>query len=133
MASARTWEERPAIDAAMEDPDEFRLRRHFRHRFPGWTAPDDWRETLIAHKLAVEVENRVLPTCVGILLLAEQPERLFPAAYVDLALYTFCGAAGASPVSGRSSRRLIESAFPLREASFDSVHESIVRQGEASR
>ena len=64
------------------------LRRHFRRRFPDWAPPDAWRETLIAHKLAVEVENRVFPTCVGILLFAEQPERFLPGAYVDLALYT---------------------------------------------
>ena len=80
-------EERPVVDASTQDLDELRLRRHFGRRFPGWTAPEDWRETLIAHKLAVEVENRVLPTCVGILLFAEQPERFLPGAYVDLALY----------------------------------------------
>ena len=85
---AQPVEERPVLGAAVDDLDEICLRRHFRHRFPHWTAPDDWRETLIAHKLAVEVENRVLPTCVGILLFAEQPERFLPGAYVDLALYT---------------------------------------------
>ena len=84
---AEPVEERPIIDAAVEDLDELRLRRHFLHRFPDWTPPDNWRETLTAHKLAVEVENRVLPTCVGILLFAEQPERFLPGAYVDLVLY----------------------------------------------
>ena len=78
---------RPVIDAAVEDLDGLRLRRYFRCRFPDWTPPDDWRETLTAHKLAVEVENRVLPTCVGVLLFAEQPERFLPGAYVDLLLY----------------------------------------------
>ena len=68
MASAHMWRYSkwsshvvPVVDAAMEDLDELHLRRHFRRRFPDWTAPDDWRETLIAHKLAVEVESRVLP------------------------------------------------------------------------
>ena len=84
---AEPVEERPIIDAAVEDLDELRLRRHFLRRFPDWTLPDNWRETLTAHKLAVEVENRVLPTCVGILLFAEQPERFLPGAYVDLVLY----------------------------------------------
>ena len=37
---------------------DWRLRRHFLRRFPDWTSPDDWRETLTAHKLAVEVEKR---------------------------------------------------------------------------
>ena len=84
---AEPVEERPIIDAAVENLDELRLRRHFVRRFPDWTPPDNWRETLTAHKLAVEVENRVLPTCVGILLFAEQPERFLPGAYVDLVLY----------------------------------------------
>ena len=40
---------------------------------------------------------------------------------------------GASPVSDRSAgRRLIEAAFPLREASIDSVHEKNVRHGHIS-
>lgn len=85
---ANPVEERPVVGAAIGDLDVLRLRRHFQRRFPGWTPPDDWRETLIAHKLAVEVEERVLPTCVGILLFAEQPERFLPGAYVDLAFYT---------------------------------------------
>ena len=80
-------EERPVVGASTQDLDELRLRRHFGRRFPGWTAPKDWRETLIAHKLAVEVEERVLPTCVGILLFTEEPERFLPGAYVDLASY----------------------------------------------
>ena len=84
---AEPVEERPIIDAAVEDLDELRLRRHFLHRFPDWTPPNNWRETLTAHRLAVEVEKRVLPTCVGILLFAEQPERFLPGAYVDLVLY----------------------------------------------
>ena len=84
---AEPAEERPIMDAAVEDLDELRLRRHFLRRFPDWTPPDNWRETLTAHKLAVEVEKRVLPTCVGVLLFAEQPERFHPGAYVDLVLY----------------------------------------------
>ena len=84
---AEPAEERPIADAAVEDLDELRLRRHFLRRFPDWPPRDNWRETLTAHKLAVEVENRVLPTCVGILLFAEQPERFLPGAYVDLVLY----------------------------------------------
>jgi len=88
MAAVRTWEKWPVIGAGMEDLDDLHLRRHFRRRLPDRAPPDDWRETLIAHKLAVEVEGRILPTCVGILLLAEQPEQFLPGAYVDLALYT---------------------------------------------
>ena len=76
------------------------LRRHFRRRFPDWAPPDDWRETLIAHKLAVEVESRVLPTSVGILLFAEQPERFLPGAFVDLAFFT-CDEPDGNAVDGK--------------------------------
>ena len=76
-----------SIDAAIDDLDDLRLRRHFRRRIPDWTPPDDWREVLIAHKLAVEIEDRVLPTYAGILLFADRPERFLPGAYVDLVLY----------------------------------------------
>ena len=100
IASARTWEMCPVVDAAMEELDDLHLRRHFRRRFPDWTAPEDWRETLVAHKLAVEVENRVLPTCVGILLFAEQPERFLPGAFVDLAFFT-CDEPDGNAVDGK--------------------------------
>ena len=87
MAAAQTWEEQPLVGAAVEDLEDLHLRRHFRRRFPDWAPPDDWRETLIAHKLAVEVEGRILPSSVGILLFAEQPEQFLPGACVDLAFY----------------------------------------------
>ena len=76
-----------SIDAATDDLDDLRLRRYFRRCFPDWMPPRDWREVLVAHKLAVEIENRIRPTCVGVLLFADQPERFLPGAYVDLVLY----------------------------------------------
>ena len=85
---AEPVEERPVPGAALDDLEQLHLQRHFRRRFPDWIPPDDWRETLVAHKLAVKVEDRVLPTSVGVLLFAEEPERFLPGAYVDLAFYT---------------------------------------------
>lgn len=84
---AQPVEERPVLGATLEDLDELRLRDYFRRRFPEWVCPDEWRATLTAHALAVEVEDRVVPTCLGVLLFAEQPERFLPGAYVDVALY----------------------------------------------
>ena len=81
-------EERPVLGTTLEDLDELRLRKYFRRRFPDWMCPDDWSPTLIAHALALEDEERVVPTCLGIVLFAEQPERFLPGAYVDVALYT---------------------------------------------
>ena len=75
------------MEAGIDDLDDLRLRRHFKRRLQDWTPPRDWREVLVAHRLAVGVEDRVLPTRAGILLFAEQPERFLPGAYVDLVLY----------------------------------------------
>ena len=93
---AQPVEERPVLGATPEDLDELRLRAYFRRRFSDWVYPDDWSPTLVAHALALEVEERVVPTYLGILLFAEQPERFLPGAYVDAALYTHDEADGNS-------------------------------------
>ena len=85
---AQPVEERPLLGATLGNLDEVRLRRYFRRRFPDWISPEDWRLTLTAHALAVEVDERVVPTCLGVILFAEQPERFLPGAYGDVALYT---------------------------------------------
>ncbi len=85
---ATPMEERPMLGAKLEDLDEFRLRKYFGNRFRDWEAPTDWQSTLIAHKLAVESEGVVYPTCLAVLLFADEPDRFHYGAYVDLAFYT---------------------------------------------
>ena len=98
---AQPVEERPLLGATLEDLDELRLRKYFRRRSPDWVCPDDWAPTLVAHALALEVEERIVPTYLGILLFAEQPERFLPGAYVDAALYTHDEADGNTANSQR--------------------------------
>ncbi len=84
---ANPIEERPVFGSTLDDLDELRLARYFRKRFPDWSPPDDWAPTLAAHKLAAETDAGLVPTHLGILLFAEEPERHLPGAYVDVAAY----------------------------------------------
>ena len=91
MLSARRMaspiEERPVFGSTLADLHDLRLERYFRDRFPDWSRPDDWAHTLVTRKLAATTDADVIPTHLGILLFAEQPERYLPGAYVDLAAY----------------------------------------------
>lgn len=81
-------EERPVFGSRLDDLHELRLEMYFRNRSPEWTKPKDWTSTLLAHKLAAATTDAgVIPTHLGILLFAEQPERYLPGAYVDVAAY----------------------------------------------
>lgn len=91
MLSARRMaspiEERPVFGSTLDDLHDLRLERYFRDRFADWSRPDDWAHTLVTHKLAAATDAGVIPTHLGILLFAEQPERHLPGAYVDVAAY----------------------------------------------
>ena len=80
-------EERPVVGAALDALDVRLLKKHFRSLFDDWSPPDDWQSKLIAHKLAAITQSGVVPTYLGILLFAEQPERYILGAYIDIASY----------------------------------------------
>ena len=80
-------EERPVFGSTLEDLHDLRLQRYFRDRFPDWSEPEDWTRTLLAHKLATATDGGIIPTHLGVLLFAEQPELFLPDAYVDVAAY----------------------------------------------
>ena len=80
-------EERPVIGASLADLDESRLKKYFRARFPDWSAPDEWAPVLAAHKLAAITGSGAVPTHLGILLFAEQPEQHVYGAFIDVASY----------------------------------------------
>ena len=80
-------EERPVVDASLEDLDEVRLAKYFRSRFSDWTASEDWQSWLVGHKLAAVHEEQARPTHLGVLLFSDQPDFFIPSAYIDLALY----------------------------------------------
>ena len=105
---ANPIEERPVFGSTLDDLDDMRLARYFRSRFPEWSPPDDWAPTLVAHKLAAETDAGVVPTHLGILLFAEEPERHLPGAYVDVAAYHNATADGNSVDSRRFTGPLPE-------------------------
>ena len=105
---ANPIEERPVFGSTLDDLDDMRLARYFRSRFPDWSPPDDWAPTLVAHKLAAETDAGVVPTHLGILLFAEEPERHLPGAYVDVAAYHNATADGNSVDSRRFTGPLPE-------------------------
>ena len=84
---ASAFEQAPVPGSDLNDLSEVRLERYFSDRFPDWSWPEDRRSTLVAHKLAVELDSGVTPTHLGLLLFAEQPERHMNGAFIDLAAY----------------------------------------------
>ena len=105
---ANPIEERPVFGSTLEELHDLRLARYFRNRFPDWSSPSDWAHTLVAHKLAAETDAGVVPTHLGILLFAEQPERHVPGAYVDVAAYHDAAADGNTVDSRRFTGPLPE-------------------------
>ena len=105
---ANPIEERPAFGGTLADLHDLRLAKYFRDRFPDWTPPEDWAHTLVAHKLAAATDAGVVPTHLGILLFAEQPERHVPGAYVDVAAYHDAAADGNTVDSRRFTGPLPE-------------------------
>ena len=91
MLSARRLaspiEERPVIGGSLDDLDKCRLKKYFRTRFQDWSPPDEWAPALTAHKLVVLTDAGSMPTHLGILLFAEQPEQYAHGAYIDVASY----------------------------------------------
>ena len=83
----RPVEERPVVGCGLDVLDELLLKKYFRARFKDWSVPDDWASLLVAHKLAAVTDSGVVPTYLGILLFAEQPEQHIYGAYIDVAAY----------------------------------------------
>ena len=80
-------EERPVFGSTLGDFHALRLEKYFGDRFPDWSRPADWTPTLVAHKLAAITDSGVIPTHLGVLLFAEQPEQYLPGAYVIIRLF----------------------------------------------
>ena len=112
MLSARRMsnpiEERPVFGSTLADLHELRLEHYFRDRFPDWSRPEEWDRTLRAHKLAISTDAGVIPTYLGVLLFAEQPEQFLPGAYVDVAAYHGATADGETVDSRRITGPLPE-------------------------
>lgn len=83
------FEERPALGADLEIIDSRRVDSYYQNRFKRTFASDGltFERLLVNLKLAVEMDGRVLPTNLGVILFTEQPERFLGGAYIDMAAY----------------------------------------------
>lgn len=83
------FEERPALSSNIAAIDRSRVAAYYQRRFnrPFETNGLTFERFLINMRLAIEVEGRVLPTNLGILLFTEQPEQFLDGAVIDIAAY----------------------------------------------
>jgi ATP-dependent DNA helicase RecG len=83
------FEERPASRTDIAAIDRSRLAAYYQRRFdrPFETNGLTFDRFLVNMRLAVEVEGRVLPTNLGILLFTEQPEQVLDGAVIDIVAY----------------------------------------------
>jgi ATP-dependent DNA helicase RecG len=83
------FEERPALGADLDIIDSGRVDSYYQNRFKRTFASDGltFERLLVNLKLAVEMDGRILPTNIGVILFTEQPERFLGGAYIDMAAY----------------------------------------------
>ena len=83
------FEERPAMGTDLEIIDSGRVDSYYQNRFKRTFASNGltFERLLVNLKLAVEMDGRVLPTNLGVILFTEQPERFLGGAYIDMAAY----------------------------------------------
>lgn len=85
------FEERPVLNASIDEIDIGRFRSYYQRRFNA--TPED-RDLSISQLLSnfkltmKDDEGRQHPTNLGVLLFCEQPNRWLDGAYVDIAAYT---------------------------------------------
>ncbi len=84
-----SFEERPALGANLDIIDSGRVDSYYQNRFKRTFGSDGltFERLLVNLKLAVEMDGRVLPTNLGVILFTEQPERFLGGAYIDMAAY----------------------------------------------
>lgn len=83
------FEERPALGADLDIIDSGRVDSYYQNRFKRTFTSDGltFERLLVNLKLAVEMDGRVLPTNLGVILFTETPERFLGGAYIDMAAY----------------------------------------------
>ncbi len=104
------FEERPALGATLSVIDRDRIQAYYQRRFhrsfesEGLTL----ERLLINLKLAVTMDDRVIPTNLGILLFSEQPDHYLNGAVMDIAAYRHSIADGETADTKRFSGPLPE-------------------------
>ncbi|MFH0997396.1 MAG: ATP-binding protein [Pseudomonadota bacterium] len=83
------FEERPALGSGLESIDHGRVERYYQNRFKRSFFSDGltFERLLVNLKLSVDIDNRVVPTNLGIILFTDQPERVLDGVFIDIAAY----------------------------------------------
>jgi ATP-dependent DNA helicase RecG len=83
------FEERPALGSALAQIDRSRVEAYYQRRFQKSFEADGltFERLLLNLKLAVDLEGRVVPSHLGLLLFSEQPEKTLGGAFLDIAAY----------------------------------------------
>jgi predicted HTH transcriptional regulator len=83
------FEEQPALGAPLEMIDRARFESYYRRRFKRTLEAEQltFPQVLVNLKLAVEIEGRIVPSNLGILLFTERPEKVLDGAVIDIAAY----------------------------------------------
>jgi len=99
------FEERPALGTDLNIIDRGRVESYYQNRFKRSFSSDGLtlEQLLINLQLAVETDDRVVPTNLGVILFSDQPERVLGGAFIDIAAYRGTVADGQTADSKRIS------------------------------
>lgn len=83
------FEERPVLGTGLDIIDPRRVNSYYQNRFKRSFSSDGltFERLLINLKLAVKMDENVIPTNLGAILFTEQPEQYLGGAYIDIAAY----------------------------------------------
>lgn len=83
------FEERPAFGTNIGMIDRSRIDAYYQRRFkrPFETDGLSYERLLINLKLAVEMEKKIIPSNLGILLFSERPDKVLSESVIDIAAY----------------------------------------------
>jgi predicted HTH transcriptional regulator len=83
------FEERPAPGANLSMIDPSRIEAYYQRRFKRSFESDglSYERLLVNLKLAIEVDEKTIPSNLGMLLFSERPEKFLNGAVIDIAAY----------------------------------------------
>jgi ATP-dependent DNA helicase RecG len=84
-----SFEERPVLGVGLDIIDPGRVEGYYHNRFKRSFTSDGltFERLLVNFKLAIDMDGRIVPTNLGVILFTEKPEQFLGGAYIDMAAY----------------------------------------------
>jgi ATP-dependent DNA helicase RecG len=84
-----SFEERPVLGVGLDIIDPGRVESYYHNRFKRSFTSDGltFERLLVNFKLAIDMDERIVPTNLGVILFTEKPEQFLGGAYIDMAAY----------------------------------------------